>query len=182
VNWLPDAQNDFDVLSLVGSENSSLRFASMRDYRDCSGEDKAECLRHPMKPEDHGKSPTAPPPQTGAPVDTSVAPSSHNIPPTTGGDQQPSLADRTRAADPPYPGFNALMYSIDVFVPVIDFGQGSYWLPGHEMMPQSLSITPLHHDAPLGLLWLFYWLEIAAGWWYSTILVANLTGILHVKE
>jgi hypothetical protein len=31
-------------------------------------------------------------------------------------------------------------------------------------------------------LWAFYWFEIAAGWWFSTILVANLSGNIFPKE
>lgn len=78
----------------------------------------------------------------------------------------------------PYPRFNALMYSVDVFIPVIDFSQGTYWVPGHEKYGR--------YDDPKGddlwWLWAFYWFQIAAGWWYSSVLVAKFTGFLERKE
>jgi hypothetical protein len=62
--------------------------------------------------------------------------------------------------------FNAFVYSLEVFVPLVDLHQESYWLPDA--------------NAAYGwLLRLYFWVHIAFGWISSTLLVAALTGLVR---
>ena len=65
-----------------------------------------------------------------------------------------------------YPTFSAFWYSLDVLVPLVDLHQDSYWLPDS--------------NAPGGCaVRVFFWLEILWGWFFSTLAVASLTGLVR---
>lgn len=65
-----------------------------------------------------------------------------------------------------YPRFNSLIYSIDSFIPFVNLHQENYWLPVA--------------NRPFGLVYRGYlWLHIAAGWIFSTLFVAALTGLVR---
>jgi hypothetical protein len=91
-----------------------------------------------------------------------------------------------------YPPFNALMYSLDVFVPMINFGQGDYWMPGTPLMSsdgKSVSANaqaevPLFADKNLEqrLLWIWYWVQLTLGWILISIYLASIAGFLEKKE
>ncbi len=59
------------------------------------------------------------------------------------------------------PAFNAFVYSVDTFVPLVDLHQAKYWLPA----------TP----------WLcvYHWVHIGLGWVLTTLLVVGLTGLVR---
>jgi hypothetical protein len=72
-----------------------------------------------------------------------------------------------------YPRFSCAIYSLDTFLPVINFGQKTYWMP----------------NANRGAVWvgtltsgwflrLYLWVHIAFGWLLTTLVVAGLTGLL----
>jgi len=61
-----------------------------------------------------------------------------------------------------YPRFYSIIYSIDLFVPLVDLQQVSYWMPSGSV-----------------LLSCYMWLHIVAGWILSTLLVVSLTGLLR---
>ncbi|MGD9091835.1 MAG: hypothetical protein PVF74_03230 [Anaerolineales bacterium] len=64
--------------------------------------------------------------------------------------------------------FNSLIYSLDLFLPIINFHQAEYWIP---------TGVPLN-----GLLAQFYmWIHIALGWILATLAVAGFTGFLKGK-
>ena len=64
-----------------------------------------------------------------------------------------------------YPKFNALMYSIDMFIPIVDLRQESYWLP--------------RYSKEHGWIYVIYmWIHIAFGWILTTLGVVGLTGIV----
>ncbi len=68
-----------------------------------------------------------------------------------------------------YPRFQALAYSLDAFLPIVDLHQESFWLP----------------DAgkPFGaLVRLYLWIHIAAGWLLSTLFVSGVTGLVRRLE
>jgi hypothetical protein len=70
---------------------------------------------------------------------------------------------------PDYPRFEALFYSLDAFLPIVDLHQESFWLP----------------DAgkPFGaLVWIYLWIHIAAGWFLSTLFVSGVTGLVRRLE
>jgi hypothetical protein len=70
---------------------------------------------------------------------------------------------------PDYPRFEALAYSLDAFLPIVDLHQEGFWLP----------------DAgkPFGaLVRIYLWIHIAAGWFLSTLFVSGVTGLVRRLE
>jgi hypothetical protein len=70
---------------------------------------------------------------------------------------------------PDYPRFEALFYSLDAFLPIVDLHQEGFWLP----------------DAgkPFGaLVRIYLWIHIAAGWFLSTLFVSGVTGLVRRLE
>ena len=70
---------------------------------------------------------------------------------------------------PDYPRFEALAYSLDAFLPIVDLHQEGFWLP----------------DAgkPFGaLVRLYLWIHIASGWLLSTLFVSGVTGLVRRLE
>ncbi len=59
------------------------------------------------------------------------------------------------------PAFHALVYSIDVFVPLIDLCQAKFYLPKD------------------GWVQVYHWVHIGAGWVLSTLLAVGLTGLVR---
>ncbi|MBI4277530.1 MAG: hypothetical protein HY660_03655 [Armatimonadetes bacterium] len=73
---------------------------------------------------------------------------------------------QTRALPRDYPAFQAVVYSLDTFLPIINFHQDAYWL----------ATT----DKPYGwIVRLYLWLHIALGWLFSTLAVAGITGLVR---
>jgi hypothetical protein len=65
----------------------------------------------------------------------------------------------------PYPQFNSILYSLDVFLPIVDLHQESYWLP--------------NISRPYGIWFVVYMsLHILAGWFLTTLGVASVTGLI----
>jgi sRNA-binding regulator protein Hfq len=60
-----------------------------------------------------------------------------------------------------YPQFYSIIYSIDLFVPLVDLHQASYWMPTGS-----------------ALLSCYMWFHIIMGWILTTLLVVGLTGVL----
>ena len=67
---------------------------------------------------------------------------------------------------PEYPRFQPHLYSLDVFLPIVDLHQESFWLP----------------KAGTGWGWAvmaYLWLHILLGWVLTTVAVAGLTGLVR---
>jgi len=64
------------------------------------------------------------------------------------------------------PPFNPFIYSLEVFIPLVDLRQESYWLPN----------TEGSYGASFRA---YFWLHIILGWVSSTLLVAALTGLVR---
>jgi sRNA-binding regulator protein Hfq len=62
--------------------------------------------------------------------------------------------------------FCAFVYSLDVFVPLVDLHQASYWLPNANLMSGRI-------------LRYYLWFEIVAGWVLTTLLVVGVTGLVR---
>lgn len=84
-----------------------------------------------------------------------------------------------------YPAFNFLVYSIDTFVPLVDLHQTKYWLPnpnkGIWQCPWKIGrigLTWIRIDFG-GLLRLYLWMHISAGWILTTLLVVGFTGLIR---
>ena len=70
------------------------------------------------------------------------------------------------------PNLTLLMYSVDVFVPLVDFGVGPSYMPG------KVDIGMEAREATLFRI--YYWFHVAAGWLICTVAVAGLTGLVRV--
>ncbi|HLK85600.1 MAG TPA: hypothetical protein VKT27_03765 [Candidatus Binataceae bacterium] len=79
-----------------------------------------------------------------------------------------------RSGEPPrhYPPFNAIFYSLENFLPVVDLHQGTYWRPNprHGSGAHAISGTLLR--------W-YLWLHILAGWIITPLLAAGLSGLVR---
>ncbi|HVA83728.1 MAG TPA: hypothetical protein VNF28_02405 [Candidatus Binataceae bacterium] len=81
-----------------------------------------------------------------------------------------------QSGEPPrhYPPFNAVVYSLENFLPVVDLHQGTYWRPnprhGAGGRVRALSGTLLR--------W-YLWVHILAGWIITPLLAAGLSGLVR---
>jgi hypothetical protein len=85
---------------------------------------------------------------------------------------------------PTYPRFNALVYSLDVFLPFVDLNQVCYWIPGEKPTKPRISRNCLMHIGPYSLkasavLHAYLWFQTLAGWTLCTLLAAAVTGIVE---
>jgi hypothetical protein len=82
---------------------------------------------------------------------------------------------------PHYPPFNAFVYSLENFLPVVDLHQGEYWRPN----PSHGAASHLHsgrekHTYAGALLRWYLWVHILSGWILTPLLAAGLSGLIHV--
>lgn len=93
-----------------------------------------------------------------------------------------------------YPKFNAFIYSLETFVPLVRLGLDEYWTPNANCGPELHILRrkkthkgglPSPQEAgrsqPLkvgSLLRCYYWFHIIAGWVLTTLWVGGLTGLL----
>lgn len=76
-----------------------------------------------------------------------------------------------------YPVFNPFVYSVDVFLPIVDFHQESHWLPNSK--PGS-EVNLLFFKIPSGqLIRRYFWLHIVLGWILTSLSVAGFTGLIR---
>ena len=74
---------------------------------------------------------------------------------------------------PEYPKFSAFLYSLDVFIPFFALHQESHWYP---LPPKACG------NFWAWALWVWYCLEIIAGWVLTSLLVLSLTGLLRPRQ
>lgn len=68
----------------------------------------------------------------------------------------------------PYPKFNSLIFSVDVFLPFVDFHQEEYWIPKH-----------LDRSGNRDFFFVvFMWIGVFFSWATTTLVVAGLTGLI----
>jgi len=78
-----------------------------------------------------------------------------------------------------YPDFNPLLYSLDVFVPVLDLGMDAYWRPN----PNHLRPAGKDYDWMVGSI--LYWLTLVQrfmGAMLIAIMVTSFTGLLTRED
>ena len=85
---------------------------------------------------------------------------------------------------PTYPRFNAIVYSLDVFLPFVDLNQVCYWIPGEKPSKPRKSRNCLMHIGRYSLKWsavlhCYLWFQTLAGWTLCTLLAAAVTGIVQ---
>ncbi|MGK7881430.1 MAG: hypothetical protein AB4060_15230, partial [Crocosphaera sp.] len=105
-----------------------------------------------------------------------------------------SNSNKVQQISDDYPKFHALMYSVDAFVPIIDFYQKSYWLPnGNKSKNTKMPTVYLDFSTsnPLpklniaqantgNLLRWYFWFHIAMGWVLTSLAVAGFTGLVRL--
>ena len=74
---------------------------------------------------------------------------------------------------PEYPEFNALAYSLDVFIPFFALHQESHWYPQVQKGDGFLMFYFLRF---------WFWLEVAAGWLLTSLAVLSITGLLRPRQ
>lgn len=73
-----------------------------------------------------------------------------------------------------YPVLNSMVYSLDAFVPFVDFHQEDYWLPNANRYCSIGNLT-----IPCGsILRAYLWVHISLGWIVATVFAAGLTGLV----
>ena len=85
---------------------------------------------------------------------------------------------------PTYPRFNAIVYSLDVFLPFVDLNQVCYWIPGEKVAKPRVSRNCLMHIGRYSVKWSsvlhgYLWFQTLAGWTLCTLLAAAVTGIVQ---
>jgi hypothetical protein len=79
-----------------------------------------------------------------------------------------------------YPKFNAIVYSIETFVPLVKFGIADHWAPNANC-GESIRLGILRLPRPGMWLRYYLWLHIVAGWVLTTLWVGGLTGLVKSK-
>jgi len=88
------------------------------------------------------------------------------------------LTCETREISKDYPDYNALVYSVDSFIPLVDLRVAACYLPNANRGPDLIPTRLL--NVPAGsLLRIYLWFHIAAGWVLTTLLVVGLTGLVR---
>jgi len=79
--------------------------------------------------------------------------------------------DSAHTRRPPvyYQLFNSFFYSLETFLPLVDLFQAKNWLPNPQREPQAAS----------RLLRGYLWIHIIAGWFFTTALLAGLSGLFQ---
>lgn len=78
-----------------------------------------------------------------------------------------------------YPKFSSLMYSLDVFIPLVDLRQANYWLPNSKMGNRPFQ-SGLFSTLTTGrLLRIYMWFHILTGWILTTLLFVGLSGLVR---
>jgi len=95
-----------------------------------------------------------------------------------------SREDESGIVSPTYPRFNALVYSLDVFLPFVDLNQVGYWIPGEKRSTPRKSRNCLMHIGRYSVKWssamhAYLWFQTLAGWTLCTLLAAAVTGIVQ---
>ena len=76
-------------------------------------------------------------------------------------------------------GFSALVYSLDVFVPLVDLRQASNWLPNANRAGKVRISDNIKIAVSGKVLRYYFWFEIIAGWVLTTLLVVGVTGLVR---
>jgi len=78
-------------------------------------------------------------------------------------------------------GLNALVYSLDLFLPIVDLHQLRYWIPGGvaDRTIARIGKAKITSGTLLRMLRLWFWFMILAGWLITTIFVLALAGVIR---
>ncbi len=98
--------------------------------------------------------------------------------PTKGEAYVPDSGGENRQLSENYPKFNPLVYSLDMFVPLVDLHQASYWLPDAGRGAELVNIKGFRLVTG-SLLRYYLWSHIIMGWILTTLLVVGLSGLVR---
>jgi hypothetical protein len=93
----------------------------------------------------------------------------------------------TRGGRPPahYPHFNAFVYSLENFLPVVDLHLGNHWRPNvRERVvadPASGEWSTVSATITGRMLRWYLWFHILAGWVLTPLMFAGLSGLIRVE-
>jgi hypothetical protein len=90
--------------------------------------------------------------------------------------ERPSAPAQTGQPCDKYPSWCVPLYSIDMFVPLVDLHQAKYWLPDTKC--GSLVNLGIVKTKSGDLLRIYMWLHIGAGWLLTTLFVVALSGLV----
>jgi hypothetical protein len=79
-----------------------------------------------------------------------------------------------RTVRPGYQPFNAFVYSLDTFLPIITLGLKDRWMPNPNLKPREW-----HFINWGGALRWYFWVHLLLGWVLITLFVAGFTGIIR---
>ena len=71
-----------------------------------------------------------------------------------------------------FPSMNAIAYSLDTFIPLINLGQVENWIPNY-----TLSEKCFLWEKGYLLCW-WFWIETILGWIFTTLLIVGLSGLI----
>jgi hypothetical protein len=78
-----------------------------------------------------------------------------------------------------FPKFNALIYSLESFVPLVKLGLGDHWLPNANRGEVFPIVSGMRLSSTTGsLLRGYLWFHIIAGWVLTTLWVGGITGLV----
>ena len=100
-------------------------------------------------------------------------------------------AEAVRLAVPGYPGFNPLLFSADIFVPLFNLHQEPFWVPDSgkgdffAWVSRRFQGEVRSWDKKFDWWWLltlWYWLEISFGWILTSLFLLSVTGVLRPRQ
>ncbi len=77
-----------------------------------------------------------------------------------------------------YPTFNAVAYSLDTFIPIVDLNQKSYWLPNTNK-GKKIELPFLGRKTQGSLLQCYLWIHISFGWILNSLWIASFTNLVR---
>jgi hypothetical protein len=151
-------------------DNLSKAFASVSIVPPAQANGKKQCTILPERPK--------------CPELVAAAPVGPTNPEQTADKPNPAApADKKTPADTTmadYPRFSALVYSFDVMLPLVDFSQGNYWIPGY----RTKKAMELDKAGAIGLdlAWYTYWTQILLGWYLTIVTGFAATGLFERRQ
>ncbi len=89
----------------------------------------------------------------------------------------------TPPCDGNYPAFSPLVYSLNVFLPIVQLGQESAWAPATKPYSKVLLLNFIRpFIEPANFLQLVIWLETLFGWVAGLLLVAVVSGLARKQD
>ncbi len=86
--------------------------------------------------------------------------------------------DGARPSSDDYPKFNAFVYSLENFVPIVRLGIGEHWTPNANRLASASGVKLRFPPKTGGWLRGYLWFHIISGWVLTTLWVGGITGLV----